>query len=293
VASYRRGSKRKSPGRLSATAAAPLRLWQQAEEDAGTGRRRHSRAVRQVQICPGRGHQIFPAAAQNRRHHDPVGWGLRHVLGVLVGCRICFSVDDPRMRALAGSQTLRFESGRARVHSFSGRDHRLEGGAAERLDRIGGGHWRADSGIGRGAVVPGPLSGHRQPDVPKPGLHRLFPQPVQPHAHRVFGWRPHCHRALAVAVAGGIGRAPFPDRDPVQFHPASDFDLLGAPSVFALPAQNRRGTPVFRGDAGAAPADGRALLRPHRRAGAGHAHDAHPAPVTSRARRSSRNPCAR
>jgi hypothetical protein len=130
-----RGSKRKSARRLcpGATAAAAARLRPKSEEGSGTGRRGHCRPVRQIQVCLSGGHQIRPAAAQNRRHHDPVHRGVRDVVGNLVCSRVCFSVVYSRVRALAGGQTLRFEGERAHVHPLHRRGHPAEGSAAQCL----------------------------------------------------------------------------------------------------------------------------------------------------------------
>jgi hypothetical protein len=82
-----------------------------------------------------------------------------------------------------------------------------------------------------------------------------------------------------VAVAGGIGGACLPDDYTVQFYPAADSNHFAATFILALSAQNRRGTPLFRGDAAATLADERGLFQPHHGAGAGHAHDSHPARI--------------
>jgi len=173
-----RGSKRKSPGWLcaGATAAVAARLRPKGEESPGTGRRGHCRAVCQVQVCFSGGPKIPPVVVQDRRHYDPVHWGLCDVLGNLVCGRVCLADVRSRVRTFAGRKTFRHEGKRADVYSIYGRGHPAEGGAAQCVGRIGHRHRRAVAGFGGSAAVRGPLPHHGQPDVPQPRLQRLFPQ---------------------------------------------------------------------------------------------------------------------
>lgn len=193
------------------------------------------------------------------------------------------------MWTFAGRQTIRPQSERSHVYSLYGRGDFAKGNAAQRVDGISRRYWRAIAGFFGSVGVRRTLSGHRQSFVSQPGLLRLFPQPIQSHANWFSGRWTNCNRAFAVALAGGICGAHFPDGYPVQFYTRTDPRLFSATLVLALSAQVRRGSPVFRGHAATTDGDEPALFWAYCRVGGRHALDSYPARIIAEAWQAGRN----